>query len=42
MTHTLFLLLFLIVAAPFAAYIPLAALATVLCAVSWNMAEKHP
>ncbi len=41
MTHSLFLLLFVIVAAPLAAYIPLAALAAVLCTVAWNMAEKH-
>ena len=41
MMHSLFLLLFLLVAAPLAAYIPLAALAAVLCAVAWNMAEKH-
>jgi SulP family sulfate permease len=34
-------LLFVIVAAPLAAYIPLAALAAVLCTVAWNMAEKH-
>ena len=41
MTHSAFLLLFIVVAAPLAAYIPLAALAAVLCAVAWNMAEKH-
>ena len=41
MIHSLFLLLFVIVAAPLAAYIPLAALAAVLCTVAWNMAEKH-
>src|SRR5580698_864865 len=41
MAHALFLLLFVLVAAPLAAYIPLAALAAVLCAVAWNMAEKH-
>jgi sulfate permease, SulP family len=41
MMHSLFLLLFVLVAAPLAAYIPLAALAAVLCAVAWNMAEKH-
>jgi SulP family sulfate permease len=39
--HALFLLLFVLVAAPLAAYIPLAALAAVLGAVAWNMAEKH-
>jgi SulP family sulfate permease len=41
MTHSLFLLLFIVVAAPLAAYIPLAALAAVLSVVAWNMAEKH-
>jgi SulP family sulfate permease len=38
--HSGFLLLFMIVAAPLASYIPLAALAGVLVVVSWNMAEK--
>ncbi|HWK52903.1 MAG TPA: SulP family inorganic anion transporter [Hyphomicrobiales bacterium] len=41
MLHALFLLLFMLVAAPLAAYIPLAALAGVLAVVAWNMAEKH-
>lgn len=40
MLHALFILLFMLVAAPLAAYIPLAALAGVLAVVSWNMAEK--
>jgi SulP family sulfate permease len=39
--HALFLLVFLIVAAPLAAYIPLAALAGVLAVVAWGMAERH-
>ncbi|MBN8920673.1 MAG: SulP family inorganic anion transporter [Rhizobiales bacterium] len=39
--HSLFLLLFLAVAAPLAAFIPLAALAGVLAVVAWNMAEKR-
>jgi SulP family sulfate permease len=39
--HALFLLAFLLVAAPLAAYVPLAALAAVLTVVAWNMAEKH-
>lgn len=38
--HSVFLLLFMLVAAPLAGYIPLAALAAVLVVVSWNMAEK--
>lgn len=41
MLHALFLLLFMLVAAPLAAFIPLAALAGVLAVVAWNMAEKH-
>jgi SulP family sulfate permease len=41
MLHAAFLLLFLLVAAPLASFIPLAALAGVLCTVAWNMAEKH-
>lgn len=40
MLHALILLLFMIIAAPLAGYIPLAALAGVLVAVCWNMAEK--
>ncbi len=38
--HAVFLLLFMLVAAPLAAYIPLAALAGVLAVVAWNMIEK--
>jgi SulP family sulfate permease len=41
MAHAAFLLLFLLVAAPLASFIPLAALAAVLCTVAWNMSEKH-
>jgi SulP family sulfate permease len=41
MMHAAFLLLFLLIAAPLASFIPLAALAGVLCTVAWNMAEKH-
>jgi SulP family sulfate permease len=40
MLHALFILLFMAVAAPLAAYIPLAALAGVLAVVAWNMIEK--
>ncbi|GGC62504.1 SulP family inorganic anion transporter [Chelatococcus reniformis] len=39
--HAAFLLLFMLVAAPLASYIPLPALAGVLGVVAWNMAEKH-
>lgn len=39
MLHAVFLLLFILVAAPLAAYIPLAALAGVLAVVAWNMIE---
>ncbi|MGZ3272146.1 MAG: SulP family inorganic anion transporter [Caulobacteraceae bacterium] len=41
MLHALFVLLFMVVAAPLASYIPLSALAAVLAVVCWNMAEKH-
>ena len=41
MMHALFLLLFLLVAAPLAAYVPLAALAGVLVVVCWYMVEKN-
>jgi sulfate permease, SulP family len=40
MLHSAFLLLFMIVAAPLASFVPLSALAGVLVVVSWNMAEK--
>ena len=39
--HSLFLFGFMIVGAPLASYIPLAALAGILVVVAWNMAEKH-
>ena len=38
--HAGFLLLFILVAAPLASFIPLSALAGVLVVVAWNMAEK--
>jgi SulP family sulfate permease len=38
--HALFVLLFLLVAAPLASFIPLSALAGVLVVVCWNMADK--
>ena len=40
MLHSVFLLLFILVAAPLASFVPLATLAGVLIVVSWNMAEK--
>ncbi len=40
MLHSLFLLGFMMLAAPLAAYVPLAALAGMLVVVGWNMAEK--
>ncbi len=40
MMHAGFLLLFMLVAAPLARFIPLAALAGVLLVVCWNMAER--
>jgi SulP family sulfate permease len=39
--HSVFLLLFMLVAAPLARFIPLSTLAAVLAVVAWNMAEKQ-
>lgn len=39
--HSIFIVLFMLVAAPLASFIPLAALAGVLVVVAWNMAEKQ-
>jgi sulfate permease, SulP family len=41
MLHALFLLAFVVLAAPLAGYIPLAALAGLLATVAWGMAERH-
>lgn len=41
MLHAVILLLFVLVAAPLADYIPLPALGGVLAVVAWNMAERH-
>lgn len=41
MLHAVFLLGFMVLAAPLAGYIPLAALAGVLATVAWTMAERH-
>lgn len=41
MLHAAFVLVFMLVAAPLAGYIPLAALAGVLAVVSWNMVERE-
>lgn len=38
--HALYILLFMVVAAPLASYIPLAALGAVLAYIAWNMAER--
>jgi sulfate permease, SulP family len=38
--HAGFILLFMLVAAPLAGYIPLSALAAILIVVAWNMAER--
>jgi SulP family sulfate permease len=40
MLHALFLLAFVLIAAPLAAYIPLAALAGLLTIIAWNMVER--
>ena len=39
--HAGFIVVFMLLAAPLASYIPLATLAGVLVVVAWNMAEKH-
>lgn len=41
MLHALYVLAFMLVAAPLAAFIPLASLAAVLAVVGWNMVEKE-
>ncbi|MEZ5811655.1 MAG: SulP family inorganic anion transporter [Rhizobiaceae bacterium] len=41
MLHSLFLLMFMLLAAPLASYIPLSALAGLLAVVAWNMVEKN-
>ncbi len=41
MMHAVFLLLFMVVAAPVLAYIPLATLAAILLIVAWNISEIH-
>ncbi len=41
MLHSVFLLAFMVAAAPLAKHIPLAALAGVLAVVAWNMADKE-
>ena len=40
MLHSVFLLIFMLVAAPLISYIPLATLGAVLLIVAWNMSEK--
>jgi len=41
MAHAVFVLMFMLTAAPLASFIPLSALAGVLVVVCWNMAEKE-
>ena len=41
MLHAVFVLVFMLLAAPLAAFIPLPALGGVLALVAWNMIEKH-
>ena len=41
MLHSVFLMLFMLIAAPLASYVPLASLAAVLAVVAWTMAEKR-
>ncbi len=40
MLHAVFVLVFMLIAAPLAGFIPLAALAAVLAVVAWNMVER--
>jgi SulP family sulfate permease len=40
MFHSVYILLFMLFAAPLVSYVPLAALGAVLAVVAWNMAEK--
>ncbi len=39
--HAVYLLLFMIIAAPLAVHVPLAVLAAVLAVTAWNMADRH-
>lgn len=39
--HSIYILLFMLVAAPLASYVPLASLGAVLAVVAWHMAEKE-
>ena len=39
--HAVFLLIFMVIAAPLASYVPLAALAGLLVVVAWNMVERR-
>jgi sulfate permease, SulP family len=41
MLHSAYLLLFMLIAAPLAGFIPLASLGAVLAVVAWNMAERQ-
>lgn len=41
MMHAVFLLIFMLVAAPVLAYVPLATLAAILLVVAWNISEIH-
>ena len=40
MFHSLYVLLFIVIAAPLVSYVPLAVLGAILAVVAWNMAEK--
>ncbi len=41
MLHSVYLLVFMLIAAPLVSYIPVASLGAVLAVVAWNMAEKE-
>ncbi len=39
--HAVYLLVFMLIAAPLASFVPLACLGAILAVISWNMAERH-
>ena len=41
MFHSLFLLVFILIAAPLASFIPLSVLGGILAIVAWNMLDRH-
>ncbi len=41
MMHSIYILAFMVVAAPLASFVPLACLGAILAVISWNMFERH-